>query len=83
MQTAEKYLDLAKSNFYLENYELAKENLDQVDIIYTKYNLSKEITNDYRTRIVAALRSQSEAKLSIDDPAYDEILELFENAKSY
>jgi len=81
MKSAEEHIEKAKTNFYAERYEDAKTDIDEADKIYTKYNQNMEIISYYRERILSALKIQSGKKLSIDDSAYEEIIELFKNAK--
>ena len=82
MKNADDYIEKAKVNLYAEKYDDAKNNIDEAEKIYVKYNQNEDIINFYRDRILHALKIQSGKILSIDDPAYEAITELFRNAKS-
>ena len=81
MKLADEYLEKAKAEFYAEKYEDAKNNIDEADKIFIKYNQNKDIIDFYRERILHAIKIQSGKILSIDDQAYEEITELFRNAR--
>jgi hypothetical protein len=81
INNAEQYLETAKLNFYQEKYDDAKNNIEEADKIYKRYNQNEDLINYYRERILSAIKIQSGSKLSIDDSAYNQIVELFKNAR--
>jgi hypothetical protein len=77
---AENNIENAKKNFYNEKYEDANKSILVAESIYTKYDETSDAIVYYKDRIMSALKLRSGTKLSIDDPVYDNITELFKNS---
>ncbi|OHD14037.1 MAG: hypothetical protein A2086_06330 [Spirochaetes bacterium GWD1_27_9] len=81
-ELADNQIDNAKKSFYNEEYDKAKRSLDIAEAIYKKYNEESESISYYRERIATAIKIKSGTTVKPDDPAYDYITELFQNANN-
>ncbi len=80
IEIANNYMDAARTLFYQENYDRAKQEIDKAKEIYDRYNQTGEYVLSLYERILTALKVKSGSELTLDDPLYNMITELYRQA---
>lgn len=80
IQLADDYYTKAKTSFYKEEYENAKNLIEKAYELYKKYNEESPMITELKERINSAIKLKFDTVLSIDDPVYPYIMELYTKA---
>ncbi len=80
IQLADDYYTKAKISFYKSEYENAKTLVEKADELYKKYNEESPMITELKERINSAIKLKFDTMLTIDDPSYPYIMELYKKA---